>query len=311
MTLALARRFGAGPRAAVFARAAVRARSVCDLRARMGGDDCRPGVAVVRAADRVAGTRCPPPMAGRADRRCLDAPRLAGEGSRARDPRVARAGVVVQRTTRTWLMATLGPPGRCGLPGAAHRPVAACGARRRASTRWRWQNMACAGWSTSCSGDAAETRNASAHSRGWWQCDRAALLWVALVWACGAATALAALFVLGGVAALLPVLPLASSGTQYGYGFAAMTAAVTSPRPGRRQRMGTRSHRAVAVLSVWHGVASCASCDMPATCRRCFRRRWPTWPCTAMAMRFACTCRELRYLDLHSPEPRVPAEAVS
>jgi hypothetical protein len=82
-----------------------------------------------------------------------------------------------------------------------------------------------------------------------------AVLWILLVLALWRSERrLAALFVLGGVAALAPVLPLASSWTQYGYGFAAITAAVTAAAWPLAPRWGRSVIGVVAVLSVWHGI---------------------------------------------------------
>lgn len=81
-----------------------------------------------------------------------------------------------------------------------------------------------------------------------------AVLWVLLVLALWRSNRrLAALFVLGGAAALAPVVPLASSWTQYGYGFAAVTAAVTAAAWPLAPRWGRAVIAAAAVLCVWHG----------------------------------------------------------
>ncbi|MGN6111926.1 MAG: hypothetical protein ACTHOC_02760 [Luteimonas sp.] len=83
----------------------------------------------------------------------------------------------------------------------------------------------------------------------------AALAWLLLVAAVWRSDRrLAVLFLLGGVAALAPVLPLASSFNQYGYGFAAVTAmAVAAAWP--RARPWARAVIAFAGLAcVAHGI---------------------------------------------------------
>lgn len=65
---------------------------------------------------------------------------------------------------------------------------------------------------------------------------------------------LAALFLIGGAAALLPVLPLSSSWNHYGYGFAAITTMVAAAawRPARRSARAAIS--AYAALTLLHGL---------------------------------------------------------
>ena len=65
---------------------------------------------------------------------------------------------------------------------------------------------------------------------------------------------LAALFVFGGAAALGPVLLMASSANQYGYGFAAVTAAVAAAAWTNAPRWGRMTLALAALLCVWHGV---------------------------------------------------------
>jgi hypothetical protein len=84
----------------------------------------------------------------------------------------------------------------------------------------------------------------------------AALLWVALVIAMWRGSRrLTAMFVLGGVAALAPVLLLAGSGNQYAYGFAALTAMVVAGSWQHAPRWGRGVIVLVALLGVWHGAS--------------------------------------------------------
>lgn len=64
----------------------------------------------------------------------------------------------------------------------------------------------------------------------------------------------AAAFLVGGLAALGPVLLLASAGNQYAYGFAAVTAMVTAAAWPRAPRWGRVAMMVAAVLTLWHGV---------------------------------------------------------
>ncbi|MFC7301839.1 hypothetical protein [Cognatiluteimonas weifangensis] len=82
----------------------------------------------------------------------------------------------------------------------------------------------------------------------------AAALWLTLLatlWR--SAPRLAALFLLGGLAALAPVLPLGSSWNHYGYGFAALTAPVVAAAWPRAPRWGRAVIALAAVLCLWHG----------------------------------------------------------
>lgn len=84
----------------------------------------------------------------------------------------------------------------------------------------------------------------------------ASVLWLAMFAAVLAASRrLAALYLAGGIAALLPVLPLASSFNHYAYGFAAlaaMTVAAAWPHAARRGRIAIA---VFAALTLAHGVA--------------------------------------------------------
>lgn len=82
----------------------------------------------------------------------------------------------------------------------------------------------------------------------------AIVLWLALAWALwrvGPRWLLG--FVLAGAAALGPVLILAESANQYGYGFAAVTAAICAAAWPRMQRFGRIVLVILALLSLWHG----------------------------------------------------------
>lgn len=61
-------------------------------------------------------------------------------------------------------------------------------------------------------------------------------------------------FVLGGLAALAPALPLASGANQYGYGFACVTTLVAACTWPRLPRWGRAVLLFAALLVVWHGV---------------------------------------------------------
>ena len=82
----------------------------------------------------------------------------------------------------------------------------------------------------------------------------AALLWLGLAWALWrAGPRWLAGFVLAGAAALGPVLILAESANQYGYGFAAATAAICTAAWPRMDRFGKGLLALIAVLCLWHG----------------------------------------------------------
>ena len=84
----------------------------------------------------------------------------------------------------------------------------------------------------------------------------AAVLWLALLAALAQASRrIAAIFLLGGIAALLPVLPLASSFNHYAYGFAALVSmAVAAAWPGA-SRAGRIAIGLFAALTLLHGAA--------------------------------------------------------
>lgn len=80
-------------------------------------------------------------------------------------------------------------------------------------------------------------------------------LWLALAWSLwqvGPRWLLA--FVLAGAAALGPVLILAESANQYGYGFAAVTVAICAAAWSRMDRLGKAVVVVLMVLNLWHGV---------------------------------------------------------
>lgn len=82
----------------------------------------------------------------------------------------------------------------------------------------------------------------------------AGLLWAGLfaaLWQAG--RRLAALFLLGGVAALLPVLPMASSFNHYAYGFAAVASMAVAAAWPFASRAGRIAIALFAALSVLHG----------------------------------------------------------
>jgi len=82
----------------------------------------------------------------------------------------------------------------------------------------------------------------------------AMLLWLALAWTLWrAGPRWLAGFVLAGAAALGPVLILAESANQYGYGFAAVTAAICAMAWPRVGRAGKAVLLLMAVLCLWHG----------------------------------------------------------
>ncbi|MCY7354869.1 MAG: hypothetical protein LH470_07305 [Lysobacter sp.] len=63
-----------------------------------------------------------------------------------------------------------------------------------------------------------------------------------------------AAFLLGGLAALAPVLVLGASTNHYGYGFAALTALVVAAVWSRAGRGGRAVIAVLAILNLWHGV---------------------------------------------------------
>ena len=84
----------------------------------------------------------------------------------------------------------------------------------------------------------------------------AGVLWLGLfaaLWQAG--RRYAALFLLGGIAALLPVLPLASAWNHYAYGFAAVVAMIIAAAWPRASRNGRIAIGAFALLTVLHGGA--------------------------------------------------------
>ena len=83
----------------------------------------------------------------------------------------------------------------------------------------------------------------------------AALLWGALVWVLmRTSAALAGIFLLGGIAALLPVLLLGAIANQYAYGFAAITSIVIAATWAPATSLGRAAIAMVAVVTLWHGV---------------------------------------------------------
>lgn len=84
----------------------------------------------------------------------------------------------------------------------------------------------------------------------------AALLWGALAWALWRAGGrLLAVFLLGGVAALAPVLPLGSSWNHYAYGFAAVASLCVAAAWPRTSAPGRAAIAAYAALVLLHGAA--------------------------------------------------------
>lgn len=82
----------------------------------------------------------------------------------------------------------------------------------------------------------------------------AGLLWLALLASLWQANRrLTMLFLLGGIAALLPVLPLASSWNHYGYGFAAFTAMAVAAAWPQTSRSGRILIATFALLTLLHG----------------------------------------------------------
>lgn len=82
----------------------------------------------------------------------------------------------------------------------------------------------------------------------------ATVLWLALLAALWRSHArLVAIFLVGGIAALGPVLLLGASWNHYAYGFAALTAAVAAAAWTRAPHWGRGVLVLAAVVSVWHG----------------------------------------------------------
>lgn len=82
----------------------------------------------------------------------------------------------------------------------------------------------------------------------------AIVLWLALAWALWrAGPRWLAAFLLVGAASLGPVLILAESANQYGYGFAAATSAICAASWPRMGRFGKTVLAVLAVLCLWHG----------------------------------------------------------
>lgn len=82
----------------------------------------------------------------------------------------------------------------------------------------------------------------------------AIVLWLALAWALWrAGPRWLSGFLLAGAAALGPVLILAESANQYGYGFAAVATAICAAAWPRMGRFGKTLLAILAVLCVWHG----------------------------------------------------------
>lgn len=82
----------------------------------------------------------------------------------------------------------------------------------------------------------------------------AALVWLgvlAALWRAGRRWP--ALWLLGGLATLLPVLPLATSANQYGYGYSALAALVLAGAWPRTSRAGRAAIALLAMLAVLHG----------------------------------------------------------
>ncbi|MCJ0826541.1 hypothetical protein MQC88_11360 [Luteimonas sp. 50] len=82
----------------------------------------------------------------------------------------------------------------------------------------------------------------------------AGVLWLALLavlWR--SRPRLAAIFLLGGIAALAPVLPLGSSWNHYGYGYAAVTTMAVAAAWPRAPRWGRGVIALCALLCLWHG----------------------------------------------------------
>ena len=82
----------------------------------------------------------------------------------------------------------------------------------------------------------------------------ASLLWLGLLAALWRASRkLCALFLLGGIAALFPVLPLGSSWNHYAYGFAAITAMTIAAAWPQANRLGRSAILLFAALTALHG----------------------------------------------------------
>ena len=83
----------------------------------------------------------------------------------------------------------------------------------------------------------------------------AGLLWLGVVAACWRAHArLALFFLLGGAAALAPVLPMSAASNQYGYGFAALATLAAAAAWARAPRWARVALALAALACVWHGV---------------------------------------------------------
>jgi hypothetical protein len=83
----------------------------------------------------------------------------------------------------------------------------------------------------------------------------AMVLWIGVVVACWRTSWRLALFlVVGGLAALAPVLPLPASSNQYGYGFAALGVATIAAAWPRANRWLRAAIALAAVACLWHGV---------------------------------------------------------
>ena len=82
----------------------------------------------------------------------------------------------------------------------------------------------------------------------------AGLLWLGVVAACWRTHwRLAAWFLLGGAAALAPVLPMSATSNQYGYGFAALACMAGAAAWTRAPRWGRAALVLAAVACLWHG----------------------------------------------------------
>ena len=82
----------------------------------------------------------------------------------------------------------------------------------------------------------------------------AGVLWLALMAALWRSSPrIAAIFLLAGIAALAPALPLGSSWNHYGYGFAAITAMAVAAAWPRAPRWGRGVIALCALLCLWHG----------------------------------------------------------
>lgn len=101
--------------------------------------------------------------------------------------------------------------------------------------------------------DVFETFNTLAGGADW-RVLMAGMLWLGLMaalWRSG--RVVAAIFVLGGIAALAPVLPLAESSNQYGYGFAAVVTMVAAAAWRDTSQWGRGAILVAALTFVGHG----------------------------------------------------------